>query len=153
MNQPVKSILYAHIASTLLMTGVIWIIQVVHYPLFDRVGEANFRAYEATHTNLITLVVFPLMTVELVTAFLLVMNRPPGVPGWVVLAGLGLVLAIWGVTAFISVPLHNQLGRGFSAEAHQLLVSTNWLRTIGWSARSVLVFVMLDMSLRELAEL
>ena len=32
-------LLLLHAAATLFMTGLIWFVQVVHYPLFARVGE------------------------------------------------------------------------------------------------------------------
>ncbi len=42
----------AHITATLYMTGLIWFVQIVHYPLFARVGNAEFSAYEQRHTAL-----------------------------------------------------------------------------------------------------
>ena len=56
-----------------------------------------------------------------------------------VLARWPLVGVIWASTAFIQVPMHNVLGRGFDADAHAHLVSTNWIRTIAWSARAALL--------------
>jgi len=40
------------------------------------------------------------------------------------------------------VPLHGRLARGFDAIAHRRLVSTNWVRTGGWSVRGVLALLM-----------
>ena len=122
----------------LAMTGVIWTVQLVHYPLFGRVGEAGFAAYELEHSSRITLLVGPLMAVELATAALLVWRRPEGVPGAVVWVGLALVAVIWASTAFVQVPLHGRLSRGFDGRAHELLVLTNWVRTVAWSARGAL---------------
>ena len=51
-----------------LMTGIIWMVQIVHYPLFKNVGEGQFIRYQSRHTKLISYVVGPTMTVELVTA-------------------------------------------------------------------------------------
>ena len=47
----------ANAAVACALTGLIWTIQVVHYPLFARVGEAEWRAYEREHQRRITLVV------------------------------------------------------------------------------------------------
>ena len=33
---PVKYVLLVHLAATLVMVGVIWFVQIVHYPLFSR---------------------------------------------------------------------------------------------------------------------
>lgn len=64
-----KWVILFNAASTLMMTGVIWFVQVVHYPLFAEVGRAEFAQYEASHSGLTTLIVAPLMLVELITAF------------------------------------------------------------------------------------
>ena len=62
--------LIAHVGATLAMTGLIWLIQCVHYPLFAQVGAEAFQEYHARHTQWITPIVGPLMLVELGTAFL-----------------------------------------------------------------------------------
>ena len=131
-----RYLLLIHLAATLIMFGIIWVIQVVHYPLFAQVGEEQFRAYEQAHTRLITFVVFPPMTIELITSILLVFNRPIGVSTWLPVVGLLLVILIWLSTAFLQVPMHNILSNGFDAEAHRRLVQTNWIRTICWSLRT-----------------
>ena len=131
-----------HLASTLLMVGVIWVVQVVHYPLFAGVGGAGWAAYEASHQSRITLVVGPLMLAELATAVWLVLDRPAGVPAWAVVLGAALVGLIWASTAFVQVPLHSALGGAFDAEAHRRLVGTNWVRTVAWTARGGLVLWM-----------
>ena len=53
--------------------------------------------------------------------------------------GLGLVIVIWASTALLQIPLHNSLGRGLDLEAIEKLVSGNWVRTVAWSMRSILV--------------
>jgi hypothetical protein len=47
-----KYVLLLQAAATLFMTGVIWFVQVVHYPLMARVGAAGFPDYEAAHARL-----------------------------------------------------------------------------------------------------
>jgi hypothetical protein len=131
-----------HLASTLLMTGAIWIVQVVHYPLFAAVGADAFRAYESAHQTRITMVVAPLMVAELATAVLLVWQVPQGIPPWIPLVGLVLVGVIWLSTTLIQVPLHGALGKTFDADVHRRLVRTNWIRTLSWTARSALVIWM-----------
>lgn len=128
-----------NLGATLAMFGVILIVQFVHYPLFSRVGAEYFRAYEAAHTDSITLVVMPLMLAELITAFLLAVQPPRGIAPLALWIGLGLVGVTWLSTAFIQVPLHGRLAVGFDAAAHQALVTTNWLRTVAWGLRAALV--------------
>ncbi|MFQ3536402.1 MAG: hypothetical protein SNJ58_11040 [Aggregatilineales bacterium] len=131
-----------NLGATLAMFGVILVIQIVHYPLFSRVGAESFRAYEAAHTDAITFVVLPLMLAELLTAFIIALQPPRGVPLLAAWIGLGLVGVTWLSTAFIQVPLHSRLAVGFDAAAHQALVTTNWIRTIAWALRAILVLWM-----------
>lgn len=129
-----------HVLATLTMLGVIWIVQVVHYPLFAQVGAAGWAAYEAGHQTRITYVVLPAMVLELVTALWLVVDRPAAFPVWAVWAGAAAVGMVWASTAFLQVPLHSALSAGaFDADAHARLVATNWIRTALWSVRAGLV--------------
>lgn len=135
-------LLLIHAAATWFMVGLIWTIQLVHYPLFVRVGDDEFAGYENEHTRRMgRLLVIP-AGVEVVTGTALVWGRPPGVelPA-VVTAGVLLALA-WIVTALVQVPLHIRLERGYSAAVVARLVSTNWLRTGLWTVRGVAVAVM-----------
>lgn len=136
-------LLLTHAAATWFMVGVIWLIQLVHYPLADRVPPGEFPQFEAAHRLRILPVVGPAMALELTTAVLLVQIPPPGVPRW--MAVLGLVLAlIWAAsTVLVQIPLHDRLSAGFDAATHARLVGTNWIRTAAWSIRGALVLAML----------
>lgn len=137
-----KYILLAHLAATLFMVGVIWFVQVVHYPLFSRIGPEKFSLYSEAHSRLTTYVVGPPMLVEASTALLLVFQRPEGVPLAAALIGLALVVAVWLSTALLQVPRHTTLGSGFDRGAWSGLVLSNWVRTVAWSARGGLVLWM-----------
>lgn len=137
-----SAVALAHLGATLAMVGVIWVVQVVHYPLFSGVGADGWPAYEAAHQSRITMVVAPLMVLELVTAVWLVIDRPAALPAWSVLLGAALVGVLWASTAFVQVPLHAALEQSFDTETHARLVATNWLRTTAWTARGGLVLWM-----------
>lgn len=141
-------LLLAHAGATLAMTGLIWLVQVVQYPLFAQVGPEHFVAYHQGHTRQITWVVLPLMVLEAGTAAALVTAPPRSVPmGWLVL-GLALVILIWAVTFFHSVPRHEVLSHGFDVDAHAQLVRGNWVRTGAWSLRSALCLFLLSRYVR-----
>ena len=63
-------VLLAHVASSLFMVGMIWTIQVVHYPLFALVGTDQFTAYEAAHSSRITALIAVPWAVQGVTTLL-----------------------------------------------------------------------------------
>jgi hypothetical protein len=136
-------LLLVHAAATLLMLGVILVVQLVHYPLFRYVRAADYEAFQATHMRRITWIVGPTMTAELGTAGWIAWAPPSGVPGWLAWSGLGLVLFIWTVTGLVQVPLHRRLTDGFDAAAHRRLVATNWLRTGAWILRAGVALWML----------
>jgi hypothetical protein len=122
----------AHAAATWAMTGLIWYVQVVHYPLFAAVGPAGFASYHAAHSRLTTLVVGPLMLVEAACGVWIALERPSPA-AW---TGVALLAVVWGTTFFVSVPRHNLLAAGFDAAVIDSLVATNWIRTIAWTARA-----------------
>jgi hypothetical protein len=139
-----KVVILLNAAATLFMTGLIWFVQIVHYPLFNQVGSEGFTAYETRHSTLTTFVVIVPMVVELVTAFALLWQRPEGIALWQLWVGLLLVGVIWLSTALLQVPQHGVLSQGFDETAYGMLVSSNWLRTIAWTLRSVLVLYWLS---------
>lgn len=136
-----KLILIIHVFSTLFMVGLIWFVQVVHYPLFANVGSEQFKTYEERHQRLTTWVVGPAMLVELATAVMLLKYLPTEstLLAWI---GLGLVVLLWLSTALLSVPAHHSLTIAYSTAAYQKLVATNWIRTIAWTVRGILVLVL-----------
>lgn len=137
--ETLKWLLAAHAFVTLFMTGLIWFVQVVHYPLFARVGNTDFTAYEAQHTRRTGRLVGAPMLLELGLAATLAWS-PGGTAAW---CGLGLLAIIWLSTAVSQVPMHRRLERGFDQAAHQRLVRGNWVRTIAWTLRGVLAILML----------
>jgi hypothetical protein len=131
-------VLLLHAASTLWMTGLIWFVQVVHYPLFALVGASGFATYEHAHTTRTTLVVGPPMLLELATTVALLGLASDVVPRSAAWTGAALLAVIWLSTALLQVPQHSLLSLGFDARASEFLVQSNWIRTIGWSLRAVL---------------
>ncbi len=137
-----------HAAATLLLTGVIWTIQIVHYPLFASVGESSFPAYEAAHSARITWVIVAPWALQGATTLVLLFATPDGVPRWMVWAAAILAAIPVLVTVVYSVPAHTVLGAGFDADAHRRLVNTNWFRTAAWTTHSALAMSMLVLALR-----
>ena len=142
MNWPL-TILLANVVSTWFMVGLIWMVQIVHYPLFNDVGPEKYVQYQQRHQANITYIVMPVMLIELATAILLIVYPVAGVDKSLVYLGLGLVIVIWLSTAFLQVPCHDKLVKGFDQASYRWLVDSNWVRTIGWSARGAIVTMML----------
>ena len=125
------------------MVGLIWLIQMVHYPLFASVGVEQFSDYSERHQFLITFIVGPVMAAELITAIVLAFYPvTPEVGIWFRI-GLGLLVMIWISTALIQVPQHGKLTNGFDLATVQALVRGNWIRTIAWTLRGFILLVVL----------
>jgi hypothetical protein len=137
-----------HLAATLFLVGLIWVVQVVHYPLFARVGVGQFHAYWQGHTRLITWLVAPSMFTEVATGVLLFVARPPGLSFPLLAVAFGLLVLNWVSTWAVQIPLHERLGRQFDPATLRRLVLTNWLRTATWTLRGVLVLAQTHILLR-----
>ena len=59
----------------------------------------------------------------------------------------GLVLVVWCSTFTLQVPIHKRLQAGKDKSKIKRLVSTNWIRTIAWSLKAVVVVVFAAQSL------
>ena len=126
-----------HFGVTWALVGLIWVIQIVHYPLFGEVGKEAFKIYHQRHSTLITWLVGPMMLLELASA--VVLSAGPFRSVWM-RGSLVLLLFVWGCTWLVQVPLHQKLAEGFDWQMHRRLVTTNWWRTIGWTLRGICLF-------------
>ena len=132
------SLVIAQVGITLVLVGLISTVQLVHYPLFAKVGLTEFADYQHEHVRRIRWLVVPLMTAELALATWLALAPPAPLQRWSAWLGLALAVGIWLATFAAQVPQHALLARGFDARAHAALVSGNWIRTAGWVARGAL---------------
>ena len=143
MNEFMEIVFLAQVGATMAMVGIIWFAQIVHYPLFAKVDPGSFAHYQDFNLRRTVLIVIPLQMIEIGTALLLAWKTPAGllpVQAW---SNLILIVLIWCSTGFLQVPRHYMLTRGFDAKAINLLIGTNWIRTICWSIRCVIVLWMM----------
>ncbi len=135
-----------HLCSCLFMTGLIWFVQLVHYPLFILVSDFSFETYESSHQFRTSLVVIPAMITELLSALVLLYQGAFSSEKLLhryFLLSLILLGVVWLSTFLIQVPLHSRLEQGFSATSIHSLVISNWIRTMAWTLRSVFLIIIL----------
>ncbi len=133
------ALLLVHAGATVAMAGLVWFVQLVHYPLFAHVGRDGFARYEAEHTRRTTWLVAPLMLTEAATALVLLVADPSPLT----VAGAVLLGVVWLSTALVQVPLHGRLQRGFDVDAHRRLVRSNAVRTAAWTGRAAIALALL----------
>ncbi len=136
-------LLAVQLAATWTMVGIIWFVQVVHYPLFARVDGPGSADYAVENQRRTTWVVGLPMAVEGVTALWLFAAPPDGLGRALPLVGLVLLALVLGSTVLVQVPAHARLADGHDPSVVRRLVTGNWVRTAGWTARGVLVVAML----------
>ena len=135
--------LLANAAATLVMVGIIWFVQWVHYPLLAVVSTDRASEVAVEHQRRTGHVVGLPMAVEGVSTLVLLANRPAEVALiWPWLGAVLLAIAL-GSTVFLSVPRHAKMAINPDPEIGNSLVRTNWPRTVAWSARGIIVMIML----------
>ncbi|MGE0442730.1 MAG: hypothetical protein AB7L66_13125 [Gemmatimonadales bacterium] len=134
---------------TAALAGLSWTIQLVHYPLFRRVGAAEWIGYHSEHVKRITPLVGPLMVGELVLSIGLAVLAWPANRMIAVTMVLSLV-AIWWLTR-MAVLVHEALaGRAAVRRGGRSLLDRDQLigmllrvdlgRSLLWTGRVVLLF-------------
>ena len=134
-----NAIFFTHVISTFMWFGIIWFVQLIHYPLLYQLGH---RA-ESEHYRRTMPLAVSLLSVELVTGTLLLWIRPATIPLTPVVIGLALLAAIWISTWSVCVPCHQKLHTRKNIHLYQRLMSANLFRAILWSLRVMIVIWML----------
>jgi len=129
------------------MVGVIWFVQVVHYPLLSVVPTDSASSVAVDHQRRTARVVMVPMTVEGVSTLVLLATVPHGVTWWIPWVAAVFLAVALGSTVLLSVPRHARMAANPDATVGKELVATNWPRTIAWSVRGVLLIVMLAQAL------
>ena len=117
---------------------LIWLVQIIIYPGLARIPSNDFVNYHEWYVTRITMVVLPLMICEIIIAiawFFLQDNL-----FYPIVAG-GLVILVWCSTFTFQVPIHKSLQAGKDKSKIRRLVATNWIRTVAWSLKAVIVVV------------
>ena len=127
---------FLNVISAFLLTGVIWTIQIVHYPSFHYIDKMSFTNFHHFHERRISIIVMPLMLIELTTSTALYINNMSSI---VFALNLLIVVLIWCSTFFIQVPIHSILSKKKNKKLIEKLVNTNWIRTFLWSMRMLLI--------------
>jgi hypothetical protein len=138
-----QGLLVANWIGAVVMTAVIWFVQLVQYPLFASIGPSEFAAYAAEYQRRISWIVVGPMLVEVATAAALAVWFPGVYRSPLFATSVVLLVVVWASTFFWQVPLHERLLVGKDDLAIAELVRSNWLRTAAWTGRVVLLGWML----------
>jgi hypothetical protein len=137
---PNYEMLVIHIVATAIMVGVIWVIQLVHYPSFYFIKQKNYKSFQNFHMKNITYIVFPIMSIELFSGFFLVLIFEDSKILSVLYFSLFFLLSNWALTGIIFTRLHSELLEGYNKLIIKNMIKWNWIRTLFWSIRLFLLF-------------
>ena len=131
--------LILHLIATSVMVGVIWVIQLVHYPSFHFIELKQYTAFQRFHMSRISYVVIPAMLTELITLILIIISLDQVGP--IILASALLLIVIWLMTAVFFSGVHQKLTLGYEQTVVNRLVKLNWGRTLLWTLRLLLISI------------
>jgi len=121
--------------STSFMVGVIWVIQLLHYPSFHFINDQKYIEFQHFHMQRISFIVIPAMLIELASALSLAYFFRSSLT--IIL--LALLLGIWGITFIFFTNIHQKLTNGYDHIVVNRLVQINWFRTALWSLRFIIL--------------
>ena len=138
-------VLIAHLIFSSIMTGVIWVIQIVHYPSFHFIEKELYTAFQKFHMNKISIIVIPIMLAELITGIMLLFDKSSKSPFLTI--SLIMLILIWAITGVFFSKVHSKLIFGYQELVVNQLVVMNWIRTLLWTLRLffLLCFVYLQL--------
>ena len=132
-----QSMLAMHLALASIMVGVIWVIQLVHYPSFRFTDREKYVAFQIFHMRNISFIVVPVMILEFLSGLLLVLYHSNHES--LLRISFILLLIIWLVTALFFAQIHQKLSKGYDETLVRNLVSLNWIRTLLWTIRTIII--------------
>ena len=128
-------LLKVNFISTSIMVGVIWVIQLLHYPSFHFIGDQKYIEFQHFHMQRISIIVIPAMLTELASALLLAYFFESSLT--IIL--LALVIGNWAITLIFFTNMHQKLTDGYDHSIVNRLVQINWSRTGLWSLRLIIL--------------
>ena len=124
-----------HFASTAVMVGVIWVIQLLHYPAFHYIEKNNYSQFQKFHMNRISYIVIPAMVIEMLSGIMLVIINDDFI------ISFSLLVCIWIITFVFFTNIHQRLLSKYENTAVEKLVNLNWIRTTFWTVRLLILFI------------
>ena len=126
------------------MFSASWIMQLIDYPLFKFVGKKAFKKFKKERSKRVMILASFFLVLELITGILLIWIKPIGISSVQVWIGLSLIIIIWITTWTIEVPQHKILEAEFNEKTQNILLKANWIRTVIYSLRVVIIIWMLN---------
>lgn len=138
--------LVVHTATTLVLAGVMWTLQLTIIPILARDTAESWPRHVRAYRGVVRALFWPLILIEGATGIGVAVLQPAGVPQWLHGVNVGLLLCAW-----VTVPVtrlvvgHGPVAR-FHPEGFGKFARLNWIRVAVWTGRSVVVLTMLHLA-------
>tara|TARA_B000000475_G_C15848538_1_gene387048 strand:- start:125 stop:499 length:375 start_codon:yes stop_codon:yes gene_type:complete len=120
-----------------MMVAIIWIVQILHYPTFKFIDQKRYEEFQDFHMKRISYIIIPIMLVELSSGVIvLIIDSSLYTPFGV---SLMLLIFIWILTALLFSKVHAYLLKGYDEDSINKLIDLNWIRTIFWTVRLIIL--------------
>ena len=141
---PVAWIFLAYVCLSLYDLGMTWVLQLMHYPLYHNVGAAEFSDYIRTNNQRAVVPAILPAIATLGMSLLMLWQRPPAVTTTTAWFAVILNLVVMLSTAIWQGRLHAlPAASGKSTVTIDLLLRTNWIRTLAFSVQGLLAIRLL----------
>ncbi len=115
---------------------LIWLVQLIIYPNFQYLSNSKRIQWHRFYTPRITIIVAPLMILQLITATYLLFLDLTLLNSFATL----LIVLNWLITFIYFVPLHAKIdSNNIDQGSLKSLVHVNWYRTVLWSCIFLIV--------------
>lgn len=139
-------LLLVHASATLMLAGAMWAIQLGLLPLLARATAETWPHHARTYRRVFLALFWPLVVIEAGTGILAAMRHPAGIPAWLHGVNLSLLACGWSVFPLIRLVVgHAPLAR-FDPVGFRRFARLNWVRVVVWTARAVVVVLMLRLA-------
>lgn len=142
----IELLLLIHALATWTMIGIIWFVQGVYSPLYRRL-HTSFNEADRRDLRHMGYIIGPIYFFEGLSAIVLAFAMHNLNYHILAVINLSLLVLIWLITWFINLK-RKRVDRKtlFVIRLHHVFLTSNWIRTIIWSARGVVVVLMVMLS-------
>lgn len=127
--------------------SVMWYLQLVQLPLIRMIGAEKFPAFYDQYKMKTTMLFFPIMTLEVFTSFAVLLSyafqlgKVDKLENSFIVYGISffLLLLLHLITFQFIIPLFKRLYKKFDENTCIKIVQYNYIRSIGWTVRAILI--------------
>jgi hypothetical protein len=141
-------VFFIALIAALLLTGIAWYAALVYYPSFTYWQKEAIPLRGPLVHNRGFLLMFPLMSLELLTSFAVVIFSvkvlsadTPGGDSFLMMNGIAffMLLAIWFISLALMRPARKQFFKQPDGKVHLQLIRIQYVRTGLWTLRAILM--------------